>query len=95
MLGTKPIKLKVRMWSVAAEALHETPLAKDQTINPDGPEHIILRATMPDTMTLRHWLLGFGEYVEVLKPASLRKEFTNRARGMAGIYLKDKTLSPA
>jgi predicted DNA-binding transcriptional regulator YafY len=39
-----------------------------------------------DTQQLRWWLLGFGDGVEVMKPAKLRREFRDMARGMAEIY---------
>jgi len=41
---------------------------------------------MQDTSELRWWLLGFGDQVEVLKPASLRKHFARMAANMATAY---------
>mgnify|MGYP003324733769 CR=1 FL=1 len=35
---------------------------------------------MQDTSQLRWWLLGFGEQVEVIKPAHLREEFRKTAQ---------------
>jgi predicted DNA-binding transcriptional regulator YafY len=39
-----------------------------------------------DTLQLRWWLLGFGDQVEVVAPKSLRQEFAETARNMAGYY---------
>jgi hypothetical protein len=45
-----------------------------------------LEATVPDTVELRTWLYGFGDLVEVLRPASLRKEFRSTAERLAARY---------
>jgi predicted DNA-binding transcriptional regulator YafY len=37
-----------------------------------------LMATVKDTQELRWWLLGFGEGVEIIEPASLRAEGLRR-----------------
>jgi len=51
----------------------------------DGELHI--EATVKDTGQLRWWwLLGFGDYVEVLEPIELRKEFEDISRNMDIIY---------
>ena len=66
--------------------LHETPLSADQKITPidDAREKVV--ATVLDTPQLCWWLLGFGENVEVLKPAKLREELSTTAKAMAEMY---------
>ena len=45
-----------------------------------------LRATVPDTMELRGWLLGYGALIEVKKPKALREEMRETVRAMAERY---------
>lgn len=85
-VSDKPIRLKVRMTRGAALHLHESPLAEDQRLTGQGEEHELLTATVLDTAELRWWLLGFGDGVEVLAPAHLRREFSAIATAMAGQY---------
>lgn len=80
------IKLVVRFTIPAVEHLRETALSVDQQIEPDQPDWVRLQATVPDTAQLRWWLLGFGDQVEVLEPASLREEFVNMTQSLHGIY---------
>lgn len=80
------IKLVVRFTTAAAEHLRETPLSLDQQIEPDQPDWVRLRATVPDTAQLRWWLMGFGDQVEILEPVSLRDEFANMTQSLHGIY---------
>ncbi|MGE8220444.1 MAG: helix-turn-helix transcriptional regulator [Stenotrophomonas acidaminiphila] len=69
------IQLVARFTTEAASHLRDTPMSKDQTIiELDGGEWVEITATVEDDQTLRWWLLGFGERVEVLQPASLRDE---------------------
>ena len=82
----QPIKLVALFSAETGEQFSEWQLAKDQrtTTEPDG--RLRLEATVPDTEELRWWLQGFGEYVEVLEPASLRKEFRQTSERMRSMY---------
>ena len=80
------IKLVVRFTTPAVEHLRETPLSLDQQIEPDQPDWVRLRATVPDTAQLRWWLMGFGDQVEILEPVSLRDEFVNMTQSLYGMY---------
>lgn len=86
LYSEKPLRLQARFNKEAAIHLAETPVSEDQKLKEDGEEHIILKATVQDTLFLRNWLLGFGELVEVQKPASLHKEFSDRVKQMAALY---------
>lgn len=69
------IRLVARFTAEAAEHLRDTPVSKDQAIvELGGGEWVELSATVDDDQTLRWWLLGFGEHMEILEPASLREE---------------------
>ena len=80
------INLVVSFTAPAAEHMRETPLSLDQQIEPDQADWIRVQATVPDTAQLRWWLLGFGDQVEVLEPASLRDEFVNMTQSLHEIY---------
>jgi predicted DNA-binding transcriptional regulator YafY len=80
------IKLVVRFTAPAAEHLRETPLSLDQRIEPDQPGWVRLQATVPGTAQLRWWLLGFGDQVEVLEPATLREEFAGISQSLHDLY---------
>jgi predicted DNA-binding transcriptional regulator YafY len=84
--------LKARFCEGAVSHLRETPLAENQTIKscPNETGWYIVEATVRDSMMLRWWLLGFGDGVEVLEPASLRSELGNIARNMAAHYAEVK-----
>ena len=56
----KKIKLVLRMEKNAAAHLYETPLSTDQLIEPDGPHHLRVSATVHDDPQLERWIRGFG-----------------------------------
>jgi predicted DNA-binding transcriptional regulator YafY len=87
------IKLVARFTAPAAEHLRETPLSLDQQIDQVQADWVRLQATVPDTAQLRWWLLGFGDQVEVLEPASLRDEFVNMSQSLHSIYHLGKTIT--
>jgi predicted DNA-binding transcriptional regulator YafY len=84
----RKVRLEVLFIESAAEHLHETPLSDDQEIAPAGDGWVKVTATVNDTPQLAWWLLAFGEQVEVLKPASLRKDMAASAAAMAKRYRK-------
>ena len=70
-----PIRMVLRMAEPAAEHLYETPLSTDQRITADSRDGWVrITATVRDNSQLEWWLRGFGKGVEVLEPASLRKQ---------------------
>lgn len=84
----RKIRLEALFTRDAAEHLYETPLSADQVLRPQNKDYTKLIATVPNTPQLTWWLLGFGANVEVLKPALLRREMTEAARGMNRTYSK-------
>jgi predicted DNA-binding transcriptional regulator YafY len=48
--------------------------------------HQRLRATVPDTAQIRWWLLGLGDNVEVIAPASLREAIRDRLSAALDAY---------
>ena len=80
------IRLEAIFHAAAAEHLHETALSADQVIHPLDDERVRVSATVLATPQLSWWLLAFGEQVEVLKPARLRREMAATAKAMAQLY---------
>lgn len=85
-LGAAPLPLVFRMERITAAHLLERPLAENQTIDEDGDDWMTVRATVANTQQLRWWLLGFGDKVEVLAPAALRREFADIAGALQRRY---------
>jgi len=85
-LNSEPIKLKVLFKMDIAEHLYETPLTVDQTLSVADDNHILLEATLTDTLELRWWLSGFGSHVEVLEPKILRDHFQKEVELLQNIY---------
>jgi predicted DNA-binding transcriptional regulator YafY len=82
------IALIARFTAEAAGHLRETPVSKDQELIDQEDGRVELRATVERDDTLRWWLLGFGNQVEVLAPETLRmqmgEELLSAARRYAG-----------
>ena len=88
-VSEKKIKLRALFSPSAALHLTESKLSGDQKITDKKDGRVLVEATVADTAELRWWLLGFGSYVEVLWPKSLREEFAEVAEKMRDIYSAD------
>ena len=70
-----PIRMVLRMTEPSAQHLYETPLSTDQSITADSRDGWVrITATVRDNSQLQWWLRGFGKEVEVVEPATLRKQ---------------------
>lgn len=72
-LGEGELAVELRFEANAAILLEETPLSAHQQLRREADGRVVVRASVPDTMVLRSWLLGFGGSVEVLRPSTLRR----------------------
>ena len=80
------IRLKVIFFDGVGRHLLETPLNNDQEVSEEGEGRLQVVATVQNSAQLRWWLLGFGDYVEVVEPRSLREEFIETVRNLTEIY---------
>jgi predicted DNA-binding transcriptional regulator YafY len=80
------IKLRALVGTQLAITLSETPLASDQKLVPHDAARQVLEATVSDTTELRGWISMYGAGIEILAPASLRKEVSDGARALARMY---------
>lgn len=85
----KKIRLVAIFDRSAAYHLSETPLSNDQKIRDIDEDWVKLTATVSDTLELRRWLMGFGNQVEIVSPARLRKEFRETAECLMDTYRQD------
>ncbi len=85
-LGGEPLRLALRIDAATAVHLEETPLSADQTLTEGVDGRMQLVATVADTAQVRWWLLGLGDQVEVIAPATLRDEIAQRLGRAAAQY---------
>ena len=86
LISKHPIDLQAKFDARSGFHLTETPISESQKLVSLEDGSYLLKAKLPDTSQLRWWLLGFGSGVEVLKPASLRKEFKEIINNLGNIY---------
>ncbi len=68
------------------EYLKTMPLHTSQEILKDTPEEIIIKVRLKPNWEFMMEILGYGEYVEVLEPDSLRKSIQQRLQSAQAIY---------
>ena len=83
----QPAKLTILIDENVRMTLEESPLSLNQKITVKRDKRIILEATVIDTVSLRSWLLSYGECIEVLKPKHLRDFIKETVKNMADKYL--------
>lgn len=83
----KEIKLVADFTSEVASHLHETPISADQILQPQENGTVRLTATVPDTLQIQWWLLGFGDQTQVISPAKLRNKIKVVIQRMCENYL--------
>ncbi len=86
LIDNEQIQLKAKFDPGIAKHLYESKLTEDQKLAELGDGTILLEATVQNSSTLKWWLLGFGDGVEVLEPLELREEFRNRFQKLNLMY---------
>lgn len=84
--GEELLPLRALFAPDPARQFEETPLSAGQRLTEQADGRILLEAQVRDTAQLRWWLQGFGAQVEILGPPSLREEFAEQIRQLAGRY---------
>lgn len=80
------LKLVANFSANAAAHLYETPISIDQQLQSQEDGSVKLTATVKDTLEICWWLLAFGDQVEVLGPAKLRKKMSEMVKRMSEKY---------
>jgi predicted DNA-binding transcriptional regulator YafY len=81
---SKPIDLKARISASVAVQLRGTPLSKNQQLSADENGHIMLQATVVDSLEFRWWLVS--RWVEVLEPVELRQDIKQQIEAYCRCY---------
>jgi len=84
----KQLKLELVFDKHAGYKLLEFKLSPDQKVTELGEDKLKVTATVRDDQEIRWWLLDFGDKVEIIKPAGLRREFREIANNMVTMYKK-------
>lgn len=85
-LDDKKIKVKLKFSISSGTHLYETPLSDNQKISKSRDGFIIVEDTVVNNLEFKWWIRAFGDSVEVISPASLRKEFKTTAKRMLKLY---------
>ena len=85
----RSITLVAEFDRAVANGFIERPLEAHQVTENVNEETVRLTATVPDTIELRRWLLGFGAHAAVLAPATLKAEMQSIITGMHQRYFGD------
>lgn len=89
-VNEKNLQVKLKFENYSAQHIIESPLSEDQKFHEEEDGRITVTANVLDNLELRWWLQGYGNYVEVIEPASLREEFVSLAKEMSNTYLATK-----
>ncbi len=85
--GTGMVELVADVHPQLAQTLRETPLGKDQGLEPlAGSDWQRLSAQVPDDQETLSWLFGLAENILVHAPISLRSRIEEKIRKTAGMY---------
>ena len=88
---TKNINLELHASEWLTSILKETPLARNQLIEPDESEEwFYISCKVINTFELKAWLLSVGDDVEVLKPAALRRWMKSTLENTLSYYEDDE-----
>ena len=85
-LNDKKLKVKLKFSKMAGAHLFETPLSKKQTIKETRDGFFMVEDEVIDNMELRYWIRAFGDEVEVVRPKTLRDEFTKLSKRLRKKY---------
>jgi predicted DNA-binding transcriptional regulator YafY len=85
-LTEPPVRLELAFEGNAGHHLRESPMARDQEVEPLPDGRLKVCGTVIPSLKLRWWLRSIGSAVEILAPASLRDEFADDYLKLADRY---------
>jgi len=80
------VKVELLFKQGYADHLLETPLAVDQQVELLEDKSLRIKATVTLTPQFTWWVLGFGDGLEVVAPATLRNKLSDTVQGMVQNY---------
>ena len=81
-----PVLLELAFEESAGNHLKETPMSKDQRVEPLPDGRLRVSGTVVPSLKLRWWLRSLGPTVEIISPPSLREEFARNYAELAKRY---------
>jgi predicted DNA-binding transcriptional regulator YafY len=91
-IGEKFEIIKLRFPASVSKAIMDTIWHPSQRIERKDDGSIIMNLGVQNTMYFRHWVMGWGNEVEVLEPATLRERIISTVRSMMNLYNQGKEL---
>jgi predicted DNA-binding transcriptional regulator YafY len=88
LYGPQPLELAALVHKKAAPTIAELPIADNQSLRRYDDDRLLLEATVPNSVELQTWVLGFGDAVEVLAPEELRERLRAVTENLAGRYAR-------
>jgi len=83
----KTVRLRIRDAELM-RLMGESVWHPSQTLEKKKDGSMVMTLRVTDTVELYSWILGWGEYVEVLEPKELRKEVMDTAKNVVKLYEK-------
>jgi proteasome accessory factor B len=84
--SSQPVDVELLFSANVADRVLETNWHPSQVVEKRADGKVRVRLTVASTVEIRHWILGWGDEVEVVKPLELREEMKEVARAMVAIY---------
>jgi len=78
--------IRLKFIQEVAQIIGESIWHPTQVLKKQGDGSMIMTLQVTDTVDLYRWILNWGEKVEVLEPAELRKDIINTAKAMLDLY---------
>jgi predicted DNA-binding transcriptional regulator YafY len=82
--------IRLRFSPRVARIIAETVWHPSQVLEPQDNGALIMILKVTNTIDLRAWILGWGEEVEVLEPAELRKGIVKTAQALLSAYARER-----
>ena len=89
-----PVEVELLFAPSAARRVQETIWHSSQAIEPLADGRVRLTLRVSSWLELRHWVLGWGEAVEVVRPADLRASMRTAVTSLARTYGTSPQPSP-
>jgi len=82
----EPVDVVLRFSPAVSSRVREAHWHPTESVSEEADGSLIWRATVAGPIEIRIWILGWGDDVEVLEPASLRDDVAGRLRRAADRY---------
>ncbi len=86
MFGKELVEVRLRFAPIATRRIKESVWHPSQRIEDCDDGGCVMTLKINHTLEIEHWLLGWGDRVEVLAPPALRARVAEEARRMARVY---------